>query len=158
MIKTASVSACGKYRYVLFRKWGDGPNVSFIMLNPSTADDKTDDPTVTRCIKRAQSMGFGSLNIVNLFALRATDPAELRRVADPIGDVNMSAIAAAVVRSNMIICAWGKHGAYKMRGDVVRTVLKGMGVPLHHLGLNKDDTPKHPLYVPYSQQPILWED
>lgn len=157
----AIISPCGTYRYLLTRNWGmrqytDGreKTLCIVMLNPSTADAERNDPTVTRCIKRASLLGFGSLEVVNLFALRSTDPAEIKKHPDPIGPENDQHIIASAKASGMVICAWSDDGAYLNRGDKVRKLLSDAGIKPFALKVNKTGQPAHPLYLPYSQMPL----
>src|SRR5689334_18589152 len=107
----------GRYRYRLWRQWDPAkPAVAFVMLNPSTADATTDDPTIRRCFGFAQGWGFGRLEVVNLFALRATDPRELARHPDPVGPANDAHIAAALALTDQAVAAWGCGGALRERG------------------------------------------
>lgn len=153
----AVFSPCQKFRYNLWRQWDKTkPRVTYIMLNPSTADASSNDPTVERCKRRAEAMGFGSLDVVNLFALRSTDPAQLYWTEDPIGPSNDAHIRATVFGSDMVICAWGVHGNLNFRGEKVVAMLRDRGFRLHHLGLNRDGTPKHPLYLSYRVAPEEW--
>ena len=96
MDRTALFSPCGRFRYRLGRRWGEGPTIAFVLLNPSTADDQRDDPTIRRCIGFARRLGFGGLEVVNLYAYVATDPAELRRVGYLVGDENDGHMLEAV--------------------------------------------------------------
>lgn len=135
MIRSAVISPCGQYRYRLDRRWGDGPTLGFIMLNPSTADAEIDDATIRRCMGFARREGCGGIQVVNLFAYRATDPAHLLTVADPIGPEN-----DLYVRSlkGPVVAAWGAHPMAR----------KGFfGRHLLCLGKTKDGYPRHPLYV-----------
>lgn len=144
------------YRYALSRVWdAQGRKICFVMLNPSTATEIQNDPTVERCERRARAMGFGAFRVVNIFAYRATDPRDMRKAVDPIGPDNDPAIAAAANWADMILCAWGAHGAYMARGASVAQMLQGKA--LFHLGLTQAGDPKHPLYISYSQQPELWQ-
>jgi len=155
----AAFSPCGQYRYQLWRTWDAArPKAVFIMLNPSTADQATNDPTVERCQRRAAAMGFGGLLVGNLFALRSTDPAALYTHTDPVGPDNNASILEIAAGAGIVICAWGKHGScYGDRGSRVRSALQGAGMDLHYLKLNKDGTPAHPLYIPYGTLPQRWE-
>src|SRR6266851_4756596 len=107
---SADISPCGVYRYSLTRWWGEGLIWNFIMLNPSTADATRDDPTIRRCIFRAQAGGAGALIVTNLFALRATHPLSLRTARDPVGPVNNDHIVFEARLSDTLICAWGNQG------------------------------------------------
>ena len=159
MSSGAPFSDCGRYRYLLWREWApDRGRLLWIMLNPSTADASRDDPTITRCKERAYRLGYGGIEVVNLFALRATNPKALKAVAYPTGIENDRHIAAATGGKRQIIAAWGSHGAYRNRGVAVRRVLEECGV-LHRvlvLGLTKGGEPKHPLYVGYDVRPKTW--
>ncbi|NKX45535.1 DUF1643 domain-containing protein [Roseicyclus persicicus] len=154
----AEYSDCEAYRYTLTRVWNDaGRRAVFVMLNPSTATEVQNDPTVERCERRARALGFGAFRVLNIFAFRATDPREMRAAADPVGPANDAAILRALPWADRVICAWGTHGAHLGRGPAVEAMLRGAGVPLHHLGLSKDGHPKHPLYIGYHVQPQPWE-
>lgn len=153
MNRDAVISDCGLYRYSLTRAWGFGVGrVCFIMYNPSTADGREDDPTIRRCIGFAQSWGYESLEVVNLYAFRATKPTAVRKAADPVGPHNNQWIHGAVVRSGLAIAAWGVPGAE--RGRQLRAELAP--IPLYHLGLSKARIPMHPLYRRSDTQPTVW--
>lgn len=131
MKKTATISDCGKYRYNLTREWDDSlPRLLFVMLNPSTADDEVDDPTIRRCISRAKGNSFGSVEVVNLFAYRATNPDELKRTEDPVGPENDKHIIEAVNRAHTIIIAWGTKGGLNHRDHYVSKLLSQFGAPV----------------------------
>lgn len=150
----ATISDCGTYRYDLTRRWGDGPQACFIMLNPSTADASQDDPTIRRCIGFAKSWGCGSLVVVNLWALRSTDPKALLTHPDPRGPLNYAIVEQHVRTSWPVVAAWG---AFKARRGLypidVEYVAARCGVTLQCLGTTKDGHPRHPLYVK-STQPL----
>lgn len=150
----ATFSPCREYRYRLWRRWdASRPSVCWVMLNPSTADEETNDPTVERCSRRALSWGYGAIEVVNLFALRSTDPKYLARHADPVGPGNDEAILAAARGAGLVICAWGEHGNLGRRGRTVSSLLADAGLAAHALKLSKSGQPCHPLYLPYSLQP-----
>lgn len=153
----ATFSDCKLYRYKLWRIWGEQPTAVFIMLNPSTADEVDNDPTVERCERRARAMGYGGLRVVNIFALRSTDPRTLYSHKDPIGRENDRAILDAVKDAGIIVCAWGGHGNLLQRGAKVLRLLLSSGITPHYLKLNKDGTPTHPLYVGYVEKPRAWD-
>lgn len=153
----AVYSDCEKYRYLLTRTWGVGPKALFVMLNPSTATEVQNDPTVERCERRARSLGFGAFRVTNIFAYRATDPKVMRAVADPVGPGNDSAIRESALWADRIVCAWGNHGLHLDRGHHVAKLLRATGAPLFHLGLTGQGQPRHPLYVGYDQQPEPWQ-
>lgn len=155
---TALYSPCQNYRYTLTRVWNpDGPKALFVMLNPSTATEVQNDPTVERCERRARALGFGAFRVCNIFAYRATDPRVMRAQADPVGPGNDAAIAESALWADRIVCAWGTHGAHLGRGPAVEALLRATERRLYHLGLSKAGHPKHPLYIGYSQQPQPWE-
>ena len=151
----AIISECGTYRYLLQRSWDVKLKaVCFVMLNPSTADASVDDPTIRRCLGFSQRLGFGQLEVVNLFALRSTNPANLRKHRDPVGPENDEQIITAAHVCNITICAWGNNGGYKDRDKMILELLRDNGVVPHALRLSKDGRPAHPLYLPYSLQPF----
>lgn len=155
---TAVYSDCERYRYALTRIWDEGGRrAHFVMLNPSTATEVQNDPTVERCERRARALGFGSFTVTNIFAWRDTDPRGMKAAADPVGPANDAAILEASQQADQIIAAWGTHGAHLARGAAVEALLRDLGKPLFHLGLSKAGHPKHPLYIAYTQQPELWE-
>ena len=154
----ALYSPCAAYRYRLDRTWSDAPPVAWIMLNPSTATELANDPTIARCEARARADGHGGLRIVNLFALRATRPADLKRHADPIGPGNDAQLLAACDGAARIVAGWGVHGVHLDRAQRVRRLLRETGLPIHTLGLTQGGHPRHPLYVAYATQPEPWTD
>lgn len=156
---TATYSPDLRYRYALTRLWAPGPQALFVMLNPSTATEVQNDPTVERCERRARALGFGAFRVTNIFAFRATDPRVMRAQPDPVGPANDAAIAQSAAEwSDRIICAWGTHGAFLGRGAQVESLLRTTGRPLFTLGLTQDGHPKHPLYIGYDQSPLLWSE
>lgn len=155
---SAVYSPCMDYRYLLTREWVPAQGrVLFVMLNPSTATEVQNDPTVERCERRARALGFGAFRVCNIFAYRATDPRVMRAAPDPVGPMNDTAIADSALWADQIICAWGTHGAHLDRGAQVEALLRATGQLLWHLGLSKHGHPKHPLYIGYSVQPVLWD-
>ena len=144
---TATFSPCGLYRYTLGRRWGNGDLSCWLMLNPSTADESQDDPTIRRCIGFSKAWGYGGLTVVNIFAFRATDPDDMRKADDPVGPGNDAAIVEAAGRAAVVVAAWGVHGTFRERGRNVARLLRDNGVTLQCLGTTKDGHPKHPLYV-----------
>ncbi len=155
---TAVYSDCERYRYALTRTWDPkGKRVLFVMLNPSKATEVQNDPTVERCERRARALGFGAFQVTNIFAWRDTDPFQMRKAKDPIGPHNDATIQDGAEWADQIIAAWGTHGAHMGRGPQMETLLRAKGKPIHTLGLSKHGHPKHPLYISYSQQPLLWD-
>lgn len=141
----AELDPTGTWRYRLWRRWGgEGPTAVFVGLNPSTADAHVDDPTIRRCVSFAQGWGCSGLEVVNLFAYRATRPADLRRADDPVGPDNDRVLAEAITRGSPLIACWGLHGAWRARGAEIRTRLAG---PWQCLGKTRDGHPRHPLYL-----------
>ena len=151
----ATFSACRRYRYTLWRTWdASRPACLFLMLNPSTADETDNDPTVERCQRRARAMGYGRLVVCNIFAFRSTLPGVLYGMEDPEGPENDAAILAQSREAAMVVCGWGTHGALRHRGERVLSMLREAGITPHALQINGDGSPKHPLYVSYSRQPV----
>ena len=154
---TAVYSECERYRYSLTRVWDeDGRRINFVMLNPSTATEVQNDPTVERCERRARALGYGSFAVTNIFAWRDTDPRAMRAAQDPVGPANDAAILDRAAWADDVLAAWGTHGVHLDRGACVRDLLWSTGRPVFHLGLSKDGHPKHPLYIGYAQQPLSW--
>lgn len=170
----ATISACGRYRYRLWREWrlhpkpaqwdmwsddagaqlGNPKSCIFVMLNPSTATGEQDDPTIRNCVGFAKLLGYDRLEVVNLFAHRATDPRALLALNhddDPVGVDNQRHVGRVLFDDyprGVVICAWGAHGGHLGQDE---TMLGWLGdLPRHALGLTKDGHPRHPLYVPYS--------
>jgi hypothetical protein len=152
----AVYSDCEAYRYLLTRVWGSGPKALFVMLNPSTATEVQNDPTVERCETRARRLGFGAFRVTNIFAFRATDPKVMRATADPVGPGNDDAIRHSVDWADTVVCAWGNHGLHRDRGVAVEALLRETGVRLFHLGLTGQRQPRHPLYIGYDRQLAPW--
>lgn len=158
--KGALLSPCERYRYRLWRTWNDEhPPLLWIMLNPSTADATRDDATIRVCAARAMRMGYGGIDVVNLFALRATDPQELYRAEHPISDPNDPGRNDWEIRdllhSRHVVCAWGAHGRHLNRGEFVLRMIRAAGVIPQALRLTKAGQPCHPLRIPYGQPLVL---
>ncbi len=145
----ADFSSCRRWRYRLWRQWADGPTLVVIGLNPSTADESTDDPTIRRCIRFARDWGYGRLEVLNLYAWRATRPEDLFRAADPEGPDNRRWLLQRGGRAAMRLAAWGNHGATSPLLPWIRRQL----APLHCLALNRTGQPAHPLYQPANRRP-----
>ena len=160
-MKRATFSKCEKYRYDLYRddlrsEKHEGLCL-FIMLNPSTADETNDDPTIRRCISYAKKWGYEELIVVNLFSYRATDPKDLIKSESPVGEHNLKHILNAANKSNMIICAWGTKGNHLGQDKKVIKALKEKGNKLYCLRKTKDGHPSHPLYLPQNLKPTEFE-
>lgn len=154
-VKGATFSPCRLYRYSLHRQWYNGkPYCCFICLNPSTADENHDDPTVRRCINYTKIWGYGGIIMLNLFAFRATDPKEMKAQEDPIGPDNDRNIRNFCRQAGLIVAAWGNDGVYKNRGKQVIKLLKND--KLCYLRLTNSGEPAHPLYLPKNLEPIPW--
>jgi hypothetical protein len=139
------------------RTWdSSAKKVLFIMLNPSTATEIQNDPTVERCERRAKALGYGAFKVCNIFAYRSTDPKIMRLQKDPIGPENDKIIIKSANWSNNIICAWGTNGSHLNRGKKIEELLRAKNFTLTHLGLSKDGHPKHPLYISYKVSPENW--
>jgi hypothetical protein len=152
MNRSAIISPCQTYRYELWREWDSmRPVVAFIGLNPSAADAERDDPTIRRCLGFAKSWGCGSLVMLNLFALRSTDPAAIRSTPNPVGPDNDAHIVARTRGVDIIVAAWGNDGGYLGRDVVVERLIADSRPScggISCLKLTKSGSPWHPLYVP----------
>jgi len=143
----AVFDASDRYRYSLWRAWSnDYPRIVFILLNPSTADEERNDPTLRRCIGFARAWKFGSVEVVNLFAYRATDTRELLKRDDPVGDENDLFLRQAVERYSTVVVGWGSKGTLLGRDRKVLSLLADKK-DVFCLGITKDGQPRHPLYV-----------
>lgn len=165
----AHISACGKYRYSLWREWrgthdpknwrwfgardgagepiGEPKACLFIMLNPSTADGTTDDPTIRRCVGFAKTWNYERLEVVNLFAYRATDPQKVLALSadEAIGPENQESVEDAIRDAGIVVCAWGAHGSYLGQDETVLGWCNG--AKTFALGVTKAGNPRHPLYL-----------
>lgn len=146
--RDAVISRCDQYRYLLRRTWDHSrPRALFVMLNPSTADAEVDDATIRSCIRLSRALGYGSFEVVNLFAFRATYPSELECASDPVGPTNDDSIEAAIMRCDLAICAWGTHPMARGRASHVWHLLRQHRPALFCFGTTKSGAPKHPLYI-----------
>lgn len=161
----ALIDESGLYRYNLTRTWGSGERLLFIMLNPSTADGERDDATIRRCIGFAKQWKYGAIEVVNLFALRATDPMELINcryrdgVSDPVGPDNNHHIRKAADRAERIIAAWGSWAkpSFRDRAKAVTAMLRWHEKTLFCLKKSKGGDPCHPVRLPYDCKLEIWE-
>lgn len=142
------------YRYLLWRRWSAGPAALFCMLNPSTATDVELDPTVRRCVGYVKRWGYPALEVVNLFALRSTDPRALKPHPDPVGPQNDLHILDAARRAKLVVCAWGNGGRLRGRGLAVWRMLDTAGIKTHCLRVSAEGHPWHPLYLPNASEPM----
>ena len=137
-----------QYRYLLGRDLGQGARrVGFVMLNPSTASHEVDDPTIRKCMGFARRWDASELLVANCYAYRATDPKALRHAADPVGALNEKALVSLARHCDFIVCSWGRHA--RERGVFTGKLLAEAGADLRCLALNRDGSPKHPLYCAY---------
>ena len=154
-ISGAQFSECRKFRYSLWRLWDRRRNyVNFVCLNPSTADEIHDDPTIRRCIKYSQEWGYGGLYITNIFAFRATDPKIMMAAADPVGPENDGYLELVSLGAGITVAAWGGNGGYRGRADKVLSLLNDP----HYLSMTKSGHPGHPLYLKGDLEPQPLEE
>lgn len=146
-------SECRRYRYAWRHTWdATAGTAMFVGLNPSTADEQKTDPTIRRCIRFAKDWGYGSLVMMNLFAWKATDPADMKAAEDPVGPYNDDWLVRQAAEANVVVAAWGTHGAHMRRDQRVRQLLPH----LFALRITKEGHPGHPLYLPASLKPVRW--
>lgn len=142
------ISPCGLYRYMLYRRWGPGRGVTFIGLNPSTADAEVDDPTIRKSIGFTKVLGYQAFHMLNLFAFRSTSPKAMMQVADPIGPMNDSWLRDYADMPGPVVAMWGNNGGFGERDKAVAAMFP----QLTCFGVNQNGSPKHLLYVPYSAE------
>lgn len=147
------------YRYRLWRSWNSAQwydkKILFIMLNPSTADAEVLDPTVRRCVGYSQDLSFERMEVVNLFALRSTDPKVLKEAGDPVGADNDNIIKKSAASSDLVIAAWGVHGNLKNRAKEVLKLLDWKDI--HCLSITNSGDPGHPLYLKKKLVPVMYQ-
>lgn len=153
----ALFSPCRRWRYMLWRRWDERRGVcAFVCLNPSTADETKDDPTVRRCVNYAKSWGYGALWMLNAYAFRATHPQEMKmQGVGAIGVRNDEYLHAAAVNSNLVVAAWGSH-IDSFREQAILRMFRRAKRPMHVLGLTLQGHPKHPLYLRADLRPMPW--
>lgn len=161
MLPLAVFSPCRKYRYLLSRTWDESKGyVVFVGLNPSTADETMDDPTIRRCMGFAKAWGMGGIVMVNLFAYRATDPRDMKNAEDPVGPENDKWLKKMGKYTHTVVAAWGTHGTFQSRNITVREIFNYLEfwgyIHFTCLGLTKDGHPKHPLYLKSDLVPISY--
>jgi hypothetical protein len=153
--RAAIFDSTGTYRYSLWRQWNAAfPQLVLVMLNPSTADAHMDDATIRRCIRFAQHWGYGSLEVVNLFAWMTPNPLNLRDAVDPVGTENDRHILTAVQRAAQVVVAWGNWGTLHQRDRAVLALLSQHDI--YCLGINRSGQPRHPLYLKSSTIPRVY--
>jgi hypothetical protein len=149
---TARLSTCRRYRFALWRTWdANAGRVMFIGLNPSTADETTDDPTLVRCMNFARYWGYGGVCMGNLFAFRATQPESMKAAAEPVGRRNDYWLRKLAGESDLVVAAWGNDGDYLNRSHTVRGIVPS----LYCFKLNGSGEPAHPLYQRADSVPVL---
>jgi len=142
------------HRYALIREWDlDKPSLMIISLNPSTADEKTNDPTIRRCIGFAKKWGFGKLFVTNLFAFRATFPKDLFESRNPIGNKNDYWLKKLSKEVDTVLLAYGNHGKFKDRHNEILKLIKNPFC----IKISKTGMPMHPLYLKYTEKPISYQ-
>ncbi len=158
--RTTVFSPCRTWRYRLAQIWDTHKDpLYWLMLNPSTADELKNDPTVERCERRARMWGYGGSVVFNIFAFRATDPNDMRASIDPVGPENDQWIRQLAAKSHhvTVIGGWGEHGKFMDRGQTVRDIFRAENGRLHALKINASGHPAHPLYIGYDKLPFLLE-
>lgn len=161
----ATFSPCRRWRYALSREIVDpqfgcldederGGTITFVGLNPSTADETSDDPTIRRCVRFARDWGFGRLKMVNLYAWRSTDPSGLWLADDPVGPENDHNLSLAFGGSDKIVAAWGGNARADRLAQFAETF---GGWQFWALGVTKDGAPRHPLYMRADSQPAIYD-
>lgn len=146
VVADALFSEDRRYRYMLFRQWNAlRPTVGFIGLNPSTANETQADPTITKVTKIAYHNGFGGLYMLNLFAIVSSDPDDILRVQDPIGNNDFHLRYYAHECAKLVLC-WGNFKQVGRRAAEVLKLLSSFDWAFHYLTLNQNGSPKHPLY------------
>ena len=156
----AEISGCERYRYRLWRVWDiSRSQVLFVMLNPSTADGRYDDPTIRRCVGYANAWGYGGIEVVNLYAYRATRPGSLkhRRIAEAIGPDNDCYIWGGAKRAALVVCAWGAHDTVDRRARAVLKLLRQADAVPMCLAETKEGHPSHPLYLSRELVPVAFD-
>ncbi len=154
-LRGAEFSPCRTWRYTLWRIWEpELPYLAVIGLNPSTADETLDDPTIRRCIGFARRWGFGGYYMLNCYGFRSTDPRGMKAAADPIGPGNDEAIARISAKAGMVVAAWGVHCELSREAGVCQLVNR----PLYCFGTTKAGRPRHPLYIRNDVDPEIFGD
>ncbi|EKF75541.1 hypothetical protein A11A3_01672 [Alcanivorax hongdengensis A-11-3] len=152
--RSANFSRCRRYRYALWRRWGEGDDfILLVGLNPSTADHRQDDPTIRRCMGFARDWGYSGLCVANLFAWRATYPRDLLAADDPVGPHNDRWLRRLGREASLVVAAWGNHGHHLNRARRVSRWLPDM----HAIRVNRSGDPAHPLYLPRHLNAHPWD-
>ena len=151
MERSAVFSTDLQYRYRLSRRWAPGAALPLVLLNPSKAGAELDDPTTRRCIGFARRLGYGAIELVNLYAFIATNPEDLRRAGWPVGPDNDLHTEIACRGAPLAVCAWGTKAQGLARPVEVLRMLRGWGVKTMAFRIGAGGAPVHPLYLPYDQ-------
>lgn len=152
MHQTVRFSVCHTYRYELWRRWNESlPYAMFIGLNPSTADETNDDPTIRRCRRFAKDWGYGDLCMVNLFGYCAKQLKNMKQEINPIGPDNNQTLIDIAANAEIIVGAWGNHGLFMNRSKEIKLLIKNVMC----LKVNKSGEPTHPLYLGSYLKPII---
>jgi hypothetical protein len=150
MIKTAILSSDNIYRYELSRIWDDEkPKILFIMLNPSTADEFVEDPTIRRIVNYAKDWGYGGVYVGNLYAFRSTDPKGLNSAEDPVGPENITHIQTLIGLVDKVVYAWGNE---RKEPEWLKKIVTNP----YCIDISKKRIPKHPLYLKKCLTPQLY--
>ena len=163
--KSAVISECGRFRYVLTRRWADNlPTMIFLMLNPSTADADLDDATIRKCVGFAKIHGCGSIKIINLFALRSRDPKELLTAEDPLGSqywFYLQFTLDSIIQGDKLVLAWGCDDTIRRKQSLVDHMnrVRLMVAPYipRCFGLTQGGAPKHPVMLGYKTPLITFQ-
>lgn len=148
--RQAVFSECRSYRYGLWRVWDESkPTAMFICLNPSTADEVDDDPTISRCIGFAREWGYGGICVGNLFAFRETDRCKLKLCRHPVGPNNDKWLQRMSRESDIVVSAWGNDDSFMWRASKVKALIP----ELYCIEVNKTGEPRHPLYAKQASEP-----
>ena len=153
----ADLSRDRVYRYRLWRRWDDGDEMTFIGVNPSTADETTNDQTIKKCIGLAKRHDCAAIQMLNLFALRETNPSVMKEHPKPIGPRNKSVLVKFASSAKIVVACWGVHGTHLSRDEEVVKLLESEGVELMCFGLTKKGFPKHPVMLAYSTELVPYE-
>lgn len=155
----ADISECGAYRYMLRRpsevRYPERSTAVFVMLNPSTADAAQDDPTIRRCRGFARTWRCAGLTVLNLYALRSPKPSALWKAPDPVGPENDGYLWRVARECGDVVCAWGSNAKPDRVAAFLR-IMEGTAARLWCLGVTKDGSPRHPLYVRAHQPLVPW--
>lgn len=157
-VLSPEVDGFAPYRYLLWRVFDPSlPLLVVLMLNPSKATHEQGDRTIDGLIRRAARMGYGGIVVANCFAYRATDPADMKKVEDPVGPVNDNVIGILLSQDVDLLCAWGVHATHRDREKEVRCAISSGRARPHVLRLCVSGAPEHPLYIPAATGLSRWE-